>query len=330
MDIVSVRVCIVALPSVLGSSVCGPMDVLGTANLLSERRLFSVSVHTPGREPPSSSYGLVLGAKPGLPRSQQHIVLVPGFGVTAMAGAAQQVESEVARQARLCRWLRRQSQGGAIVAANCAGTFVLAEAGLLDGRTATTSWWLKDAFAARYPGVHLDADALVSEGGSVLTAGAAMSHLDLALHLVERFGGAALARACAKVLVLDRGRHTQAAYTIPDHARSQDAVVREAIACMKAELSRPRSMAALASSVGVTARTLNRKFRHALGTTPLQYRCKLRIDEARRRLEQPGQSVDAVARAVGYADASAFYRAFTKAVGLSPRAYQQRFGLSVR
>lgn len=324
----SVRVCIVALPRVLGSAVCGPLDVLGTANVLAGESVFSVSVRTPSKEPLTTSYGLPLGARPGLPRAPQHVVLVPGFGVTRSDRAAEQVAAEVARHARVCRWLRRQADAGAIVAANCVGTFMLAEAGLLDERAATTTWWLKDVFATRYPRVQLDTRALVTQGGTVLTAGAAMAHLDLALHLVDRFGGAALARACAKVLVLDQGRRSQAAYAIPEFTRAQDDVVRRAVAHLEADLADGPSVATLAQRVGVTPRTLGRRFKQALGCTPQAYRARLRIDEARRLLERTDEPIDAVARAVGYTDASALYRAFIRAVGMSPRDYQRRFAVS--
>jgi len=324
----SIRVCILALPTVLGSAVCGPMDVLGTANVLAGETLFAISVRTPGKGPLETSYGLALGATPGLPRTPQHVVLVPGFGVTRGDRAVEQVTTEVERHPRVCRWLRRQAEAGAIVAGNCVGTFMLAEAGLLDERAATTTWWLKDLFASRYPRVHLDARALVTASDSVLTAGAAMAHLDLALHLVDRFGGATLARACAKVLVLDQGRRSQAAYAIPEFARARDEVVQTVAALLKAELADAPSVATLAQRVGVTPRTLNRRFKRALGCTPLEYRSRLRIDEARRLLERSTDPVDAIAHAVGYADSSAFYRAFTRAVGMSPRDYQQRFSIA--
>lgn len=306
------------------------MDVLGTANALAKEALFSVSVRAPGKRPIATSYGLPLGVERGLPRAQQHVVLVPGFGVTPGGDVVARVLSAVDAHRRVAGWLRRQCEGGALVAGNCAGTFLVAEAGLLDARPATTTWWLEEAFAQRYPQVHLDTSALLVQADNVVTAGAAMAHLDLALHLVDRFGGSELARGCAKVLVLDRGRHSQAAYAISGFARSQDEVVQRAAALLIEDLADGPSVAEVAKRVGVTVRTLSRRFKRALDCTPRAYRTRHRIDRARQRLERPEEAVDAVARAVGYADSSAFYRAFKQAVGMSPRDYQRRFGLARR
>lgn len=324
----SLRVCIVALPTALASAVCGPVDVLETANILAKQSLFSVAVRTPGTGGVVTSSGLRLGARAGLPRAQQHIVIVSGFGVTRLQDAADTVVARVRAQPRVASWLRRQAKGGAVLGANCVGTFMLAEAGLLDDQPATTTWWLADRFAELYPRVQLDAGALLTSNGSVITSGAAMSYLDLALHLVERFGGAELARACAKILVLDQGRRSQAAYAIAEHARTQDEVVQRAIVALESSLADGPSVEALARQVGVTARTLTRRFRRAVGCTPLAYRSRIRMDAARQLLEQPNHTVDEVARAVGYAESSAFYRAFVRSVGMPPRDYQRRFGVS--
>lgn len=324
----SIRVCIVALPTALASAVCGPADVLETANLLAGEPLFCVSIRTPGGGDVVASSGLRLGALKGLPRAPQNVVFVSGFGVTRREGAAEQVVARVREQARLAAWLRRQASGGAVVAANCVGTFMLAEAGLLDGKPATTTWWLAERFAELYPRVQVDSSALLTSTGAVLTSGAAMSYLDLSLHLVERFGGSKLARACAKVLVLDQGRRAQAAYAIAEHARTTDTVVRRAVEVLESSLAAGPSIEALAKQVGVTTRTLNRRFKRAVGCTPLSYRLRVRMDAARQLLERPNQSIDAVARAVGYADPSAFYRAFVRTVGMPPRDYQRRFGVA--
>lgn len=334
----SIRVCIAVVPHALGSSVCGSMDVLGMANLLAARELFDVRLRTPASGPLHTSFGLRIEVKRGLPRAQQHLVVVPGFGVLGRAAGARSLREGVLAQvldgldgqARFFAWLRRQAAGGAIVGASCVGTFALAEAGLLAGKPATTSWWIADAFRARYPDVRLEPSHLLANAGAVVTAGAAMAHLDLALHFVERFGDARLARSVAQALLLDPGRRSQAAYAIPEHTRSQDEVVRRAVDILEAELASPPSMAELAGRTGVTQRTLHRRFRALMGCTPIEYRTRLRLDRARRLLEEASHSVDEVARAVGYADVSAFYRAFTGAMNMAPRDYQRRFAVAPR
>jgi transcriptional regulator GlxA family with amidase domain len=222
--------------------------------------------------------------------------------------------------------LRRQHARGALLASYCTGSFILAEAGLLDGGVATTHWAKAKVFAKRYPEVDLRISEILTEQNRILCSGAVTTSLNLALRLVEKFAGANLAAATGKMMLIDSNRVSQSSYaTMPDEPQHSDAMVARAQRWMEKSLSRGFSLTELARHLAVSERTLNRRFKEAVGEAPLHYLQSLRVDVAKRLLETRGLKVDAVSERVGYADLSTFRRLFKRETGLSPRDYQRRF-----
>lgn len=326
-------ICVVALEGVLASAVAGLGDVFATANTLlgqsarsgqSGQSRFVVTIRHPNRTRVRSWTGLELATRRGLPRAAQSVVIVPGLGVESPA-QVHRLSKLAADLPRLGPWLEAQRDAGATIASTCAAAFVLAHFGLLDGHRATTTWWLADAFRARFPAVELEDAHMLTQSGPFVCTGAAMSHLDLALHLVSTLGSPQLASRCAKVLVLDKVRRSQAAYVIPNFVRSEDAVVARAAELLSDPRLYAQSVDPVARQLGISTKTLTRRFQTALGVTPHQYRLRMRIDHARELLERGELSVEAIADELGYAEPSAMYRAFKKATGLAPREYASRF-----
>jgi transcriptional regulator GlxA family with amidase domain len=223
--------------------------------------------------------------------------------------------SEIARAAGL---LARASAKGALLAASCSATFILASAGVLDGKRATTTWWLAPAFASRFPAVTLVADRMVVEAKGVLTAGAALAHADLMLAVVARIGTPSLARLVARYLLLDE-RASQARYMILEHLRVSDPAVLAAERFASRNVGRQMSIGELARAGGVSPRTLARRLHAALGMTPNELVQRLRVARAAHLLETTHASVEEIAGRVGYADAAAFRRVFRRYAGGSPR-----------
>lgn len=207
---------------------------------------------------------------------------------------------------------------GVTVAASCAATFILADSGVLDGRRATTTWWLAPAFARRFPSVTLTADRMVVEAERALTAGSAFAHADLMLALLARLGGPSLAQLAARYLVLDE-RPSQARYMVVEHMRVSDPAVQAAERFVVAHVGRQLSIDELAQAAAVSPRTLARRVRAALGVTPHELVQRIRVAHAAHLLETTRASVDEVAERVGYADAAAFRRVFRRLTGESPR-----------
>jgi transcriptional regulator GlxA family with amidase domain len=222
--------------------------------------------------------------------------------------------------------LRRQHERGALLASYCTGSFILAEAGLLDGGVATTHWAKAKAFASRYPEVDLRVSEILTEQNRILCSGAVTTSLNLALRLVEKFAGAEIAAATGKMMLIDTNRVSQSSYaSLPDGPQHSDALVTRAQRWMEKSLQHGFSLTELARHLAVSERTLNRRFKQAVGEAPLHYLQSLRVDVAKRLLETRNINVDAVSEHVGYGDLSTFRRLFKRETGLSPREYQRRF-----
>jgi transcriptional regulator GlxA family with amidase domain len=191
--------------------------------------------------------------------------------------------------------------GGTGMAAACSGTFFLAEAGILDGLTATTSWWLGATFRSRYPRVDLNESQTLAIAGNITTAGAAFAHIDLALSLIQRISPV-LSDLTARYLVLG-ARPSQAAAAIPAMLASGDPTVAAFERYIRERLSGPITIPDAAWAVGVSERTLQRATTGTLGMSPVRFIQEVRLEQAVYLLRTTGQTPAAIAAAVGYADA---------------------------
>jgi transcriptional regulator GlxA family with amidase domain len=190
---------------------------------------------------------------------------------------------------------------GSGMAAACSGTFFLAEAGILDGLPATTSWWLGPAFRSRYPRVDLDESRTLAIAGNITTAGAAFAHLDLALSLVHRVSPV-LADLTARYLVLG-DRPSQAAAALPALLAAGDPTVAAFERHIREHLDEPIRVEEAARAIGVSERTLQRATAATLGMSPVRFVQEVRLEQAVHLLRTTSQTPDSVAAAVGYADA---------------------------
>jgi transcriptional regulator GlxA family with amidase domain len=232
----------------------------------------------------------------------------------------------LARLRSLAGWLAERHEEGTVLCSVCAGAFLLAEAGLLSRRPATTHWALAPAFAARFPDVRLQAQKILVDDGDVVTAGGVMAWVDLALLLVSRTLGPTTTLAVARAFVVDPGGREQRFYETfaPVLTHGDDAVLRVQHA-MQAGLGRPLSLAAMARKAGTSERTFLRRFRRATGRSPTEYLHLLRVERARGLLESSALGFEEIARRLGYEDPGAFRRVFVRVLGLTPGEYRRRF-----
>ncbi len=199
-------------------------------------------------------------------------------------------------KAQLLKWHAE----GALIAASCIGTFLLAETGLLDHREATTTWWLGPFFRQRYPNVLLDESRMLVPTDVGVTAGAAMGHLDLALWLIRR-ASPELAALVSRYLLADI-RASQASYIIPNHLAQADPLILRFEKWAREHLKSGFSLQEAAGALATSARSLQRRCQEVLGKSPLAYFQDLRVEHAQSLLHGSGLGLDAIAAEVGYVD----------------------------
>jgi transcriptional regulator GlxA family with amidase domain len=218
--------------------------------------------------------------------------------------------------------LRTWHGTGARLAAACTGTFVLAESGLLAGNEATTTWWLSPVFRQRYPDVRLNSHRIVVPSGTMVTAGAALSHLDLALWLI-RGNSPELAALVAKYLVFD-SRLSQSGYVISDHLAHSDPLIERFDRWVRDRLDSTITLDSIAEALGTSKRTLSRRLDGVLGKTPFEFIQDLRIERAVHLLKTSKCSVDQIASQVGYADGVALRTLLRRRLGKGIRELRFR------
>lgn len=233
------------------------------------------------------------------------------------------------RHRHLLPWLKGLHARGAALASACTGSFLLAEAGLLDRKSATTHWAFQDLFRERYPRVRLRPEAVLVDQGQLVTAGGATSFLNLALFLIERTLGAETARLASKMFLVDPNKSPQSAYALFSGQKSHgdDAILR-AQEILETDPASHADVASLARQVSLSPRQFARRFLQATGSPPSAYARKVKVEAAKRLFETTRRSVAAVAGQVGYSDLVAFRRAFVRACGLTPSDYRLRYGVA--
>lgn len=223
--------------------------------------------------------------------------------------------------------LRRLAERSRRVASICGGAFLLAEAGLLDGRRATTHWLATEELAAQYPRVTVEPDAIYVKDGNVYTSAGVTTGIDLALSLVEEDLGREVALQCARLLVMFMrrpGGQSQFSATLQSQRTERDPI-NDLIAWATDHPAADLSVEAMATRVHMSARNFARVFRSEVGRTPAAFVEQMRIEAARRRLEDTGDSLATIARACGFGSADSLRRSFQRVLKVAPSAYRERF-----
>jgi transcriptional regulator GlxA family with amidase domain len=317
------HVVMLAFPGAQVLDVVGPLEVFArTARWLAdemgrEAPAYVTELAAPQAGPVPMSQSLELVARRGWREVSacETLLVAGGLGVDALLADAE-----------LHAWLRRLAPRVRLGSV-CTGALVLGAAGLLDGRRATTHWRSLERLAAVAPGCQVERDAIFVESGGVYTSAGVTAGIDLALELVERDHGKHVALAVAQELVVYRkrpGGQSQFSRFLEAERRG-DRFGRLQLWILD-HLAEPLPLERLAAEAGMSPRHLTRRFKTELGVTPAAYVSRLRLEEARRRLESAPANLKDVARGCGFADAQTLRRSFHRHIGVGPRDYRERFG----
>lgn len=322
-------IAILATDNALGSEMMGIKDFVSFANSYQRflhpaaEPLFSSEIYSPRGRDIRCSNGLLVPSKSLAELSQFDAVVA----VAPYAYDKESLSTYMQQAIMLNAVITQAATSGCLVASHCVGTFCLAEAGILEGKRATTSWWMKEVFARRYPQVETVMDELVVQSDNVITAGATTAFSSMMMKLIEEMVSTEFANGLSKILLLDRQRLSQKVFINPAMVIGhRDSLITEVQLWMRRHFTESVSLDQLCDKFAVTKRTLIRRFKAATGQTPLVYLQQLRIERAKNLLEATDQPIERIVEQVGYDDPASFRRLFLSHTQVTPKVYRQRFG----
>jgi transcriptional regulator GlxA family with amidase domain len=312
------RIVVVAVPPVEELDLVGPMQVLSAANRLSGKKVYSIEIVT-------NAKGLTVEGEGGVLSflAQGRLQDVKGKIDSALLVCG--VATRLARDPALSAWLKNVAPTIRRLGAVCVGSFLLAEAGLLNGKRATTHWKFGRELAKRYPKVRVETEPIWVKDGNIYTSAGISAGIDLALAWIEEDCGGAIAQAVARELVLFLRRHggqEQLSVSLASQA-SEMRSIQELQIWMADNLQRELSVQALAERVAMSVRNFERVFTREVGSAPSRYVAQLRVEAARRQLSQTEKSIDQIAASCGFGSADLMRRAFVRTLGVTPTLYRK-------
>lgn len=319
------KVTFLALRNTMASAFVGPLDVFYQAgvmwNYFNGEKLtpfFDVKVVTTLGEPFKCLSGVRIVPDGSIYDVEDTDLIV--------VSSILDIDRTMRDQGEVIGWLLDHYREGTHIATICSGAFVLAETGLLDGKTATTHWAFADQFQRRYPQIELKPDRLITDEGDLFCSGGYNAGTDLSLYLVEKYCGHEVALQSSKSLISDIGRTSQSPYAIFQHQKNHhDDQILAVQEWIEDNFDKNFNYDTLASKNGMSRRTLERRFKTATGETPLTYQQCIRVEAAKHLLEDGNRSFDEITFQVGYEDSSSFRKVFIKQTGLRPTEYRKKF-----
>ncbi|MFF5211144.1 GlxA family transcriptional regulator [Streptosporangium sp. NPDC000396] len=313
-------VAVLTFPGVVAFDLSVPCQVFSAAYAPGGAPLYRVKVCGSDDVAATAADTTCFQLRPGHPlgdAASADTVVVPGLAHDAPPVAPEVLEV-----------LRTAAERGARIVSICTGAFVLAAAGLLDGRRATTHWRVAEELSHSYPQVEVDAGVLYVDAGQILTSAGVAAGLDLCMHIVLTDHGPAVAADVARGVVMAPKREGgQAQFIRRPLPVLNDADLQPTLRWMREELHFPLTLAGIARHANTSVRSLNRRFRAQTGTTPLRWLLHARVDRARELLETTNLPVERVAERCGFGSSATFRHRFAQHVGVSPSAYRAAFRL---
>jgi len=322
------HVSLVALPDAVVSTLFGIFDVMNSFTLMrmssaGARPPFQIDIVGTDTGPLTLASGVAIDVQRSIDAVEtSDIVIVPSI-LLQPGGWAK------GRYPRLVDWLQRMHERGALLCSACSGIFLLAETGLFDGKDTTVHFGYARAFSATYPAVPVHPERVLVISGlheELVSSGASTTWHDMVLYLIARYSGATDAQEVARMFALQWHQDGLTPFIVFDGKSDHgDAEIQSAQQWLAEHFSVANPVEEMISRSTLAERTFKRRFTGATGLAPIAYVQRLRIEDAKRRLERTDASVDDISWRVGYEDSAFFRRLFKRTTGLAPGAYRKRF-----
>ncbi|EGQ5294081.1 TPA: helix-turn-helix domain-containing protein [Enterobacter cloacae] len=328
---VKMRVALLALPGNMRSALAGLADMFWLANqvirlnptvspeLSRADPFFDVRTITADGQPVRDVQGRIIESDGSFNEPDNFELII----ASGMQLDEQRFPADKAAVSNAAEWLKVKYSEGSCIASACAGGFVLGEAGLLNGRVCTTTWWLYPTFAERYPLAKPIWGKTLAEQDNVITAGGPLSWVDLVIYLVRNHAGNELAKLTADMAVADSQPLSQQIYAPAGFLNSRHPLLTKAESLLRYQ-NPAMTVKQLAAALNMTTRTLNRKMKTLIQESPKDFITRVRIETASVLLESPGKTISQIANICGYSDETAFRRAFSAMMGMSPGSFRKR------
>jgi transcriptional regulator GlxA family with amidase domain len=315
------RVWFLVLPRTGILNIAGPWEVLGHTNEVLGRAAYQLEALGPSAPTATTRHGLTVSGLRPLPARGDRL---PDVAIVAGASPLDPIPAD---QAPLVPWLRRHKARIPTLVSICTGAFVLGAAGVLDGRRATTHWLYLNELRARFPAARVVDEGIYVKDGHVWTSAGITAGIDLTLALVEEHHGHQVAMKVAKrlVLFLRRSGHQAQFSSALSRQEKEPPRLRDISTFVLEHVDEPLPVERIAAGLGMSPRTLSRWCREHLDESPAELVRRLRVDEARRLLEETALPLKDITARTGLGDASTLWRAFRQHLGVTPAAYRQRF-----
>ncbi|MGB3725169.1 MAG: helix-turn-helix domain-containing protein [Glaciecola sp.] len=320
------NVIIVGFDGALGSALTGALDLFSFTGVSWQRFTqqaveprFNVQIASLHGLPFKCSNRMVMHAHCDIANINQcDLLLVPTIGDS--------IDKVLSNNKMLIPYLKRLAKTNIDIASNCSGAFLLAEAGLLDGHTATTHWGYAETLQHDYPNIRVQHEQLLTQSDQFFCAAGGSAFYDLAMLLIERYCGRDVANQVAKTQIIDSRRSDQRVYANSKmFKRHQDPIVAKIQDYIEEHYTQKLQVHALAQVANTTPRTLNRRFQAHANMRPVEYIQAVRVEQAKRLLEHGSVNIKTLAEHVGYDDTASFTRLFKKLTLLTPKEYQDKF-----
>lgn len=310
------------------SSIVGAYKILTRANTywVEKRKTAGYKIELIGISKEVDFHGGLFTVKP-----HAHISEIRKTNLIIIPSLNHNYTQTVNKNRLLIEWMKDQHQLGAEIASICTGAFLLAESGLLKGKTCSTHWAFANSFRKMFPEIKLQTDRLITDENGIYTNGGAYSFLNLILYLVEKYFDRETAIFCSKVFQIDIDRRDQSSFIIFAGQKSHDdEVIKEAQAYIENNTHEKISVAELIDRFAVGRRNFDRRFIKATGNTPIEYVQRVKIEVAKRYFETSAKNIKEVMYETGYSDVKAFREVFRKITGFSPLAYRLKYNPILR